>query len=100
MRTLGVIDSDAGSLSSANYITYSTCLTVPKEYHFNYAFSAYVVEAQLSKSQRDANPGLKHVRLCSRGACTAAWPTNAEAQACADAKRACGCAWWRRPVSC
>jgi hypothetical protein len=70
MRTLGVIDSDTTGVASPEYVGHSICLPVPKEYMFNYAFRSYVIDVQLIKTNPSANPGLKQLRLCSRGACT------------------------------
>jgi hypothetical protein len=71
IRTLGTIDSDQSSLASPEYIMYSTCLNVPPgNFPLDMAFHAYVVEVQLIKTTVSANPGLKLLRLCSRGACT------------------------------
>lgn len=70
VRTLATIDSDTGP-ASTTYLKYSTCLNVPPgDFPLDFAFHAYVVEAQLIKTNVSANPGLKFVRLCSRGACT------------------------------
>jgi hypothetical protein len=71
IRTLGTIDSDTSSIASPEYVMYSTCLNVPPgDFPLDLAFHAYVVEAQLIKTSAGANPGLKLLRLCSRGACT------------------------------
>jgi len=75
LTSLGVIDSNTREATGdpTAYRSFRACIgTLPpgSEFLTDYAFFAYYIDAQLSKSTASANPGLLSVQICaSQDAC-------------------------------
>jgi hypothetical protein len=71
---LGQIDSDAvrPPADPTDYALYRTCLNYDKILPFDFVFFTYYVEAELTKTTANANPGLMAVQICGADRCEGA----------------------------